>query len=81
MTTIYGHNEGEARLKRETMEPCTHVAIDHDFYSENPEAHSKKTKKHEEREKHAKGDSVGMEDREKYAAGMAAKKRRHYPMT
>lgn len=85
MTTLLGHNEGEDRMKRETMEPRTHVAIDHNYYSEDPESHCayKKNhgKHHEGREHHADGDSVGDDERQHYALGMAAKVRKHYPMT
>lgn len=78
MTTIFGHNEAEARMKRETMEPKIHVSIDHDFYSEEPERHRKK-KSH--REKHRRGDSICGDDRDDLAMGGVAKKRRHYPNT
>jgi hypothetical protein len=68
MTTIFGYNEGEERMKRETMEPRTHVAIDHDYYSNNPERakraeegidSSDSHKHHGKREHHAFGDSIG----------------------
>ena len=81
MAVIFGHNEGIARLKRETMTPNVHVAIDHNFYSENPEAHiSKESKKEsksfndgEEYDKEVA--SYNREGRLKKAIGGAAKAR------
>lgn len=75
MTVIFGHNEAEARMKRETMTPNSKVSINHNYYSEEPEKKSKREKK---REKHKKGDRVGDDE---YAIGGVAKVRRHYPHT
>ena len=77
MTTIFGHNEAASRMKRETMDPQSEVPIDHDFYSENPEAHCKKKnrnncdydddqldyqeRKDKKRERHSTGDMIGRD--------------------
>ena len=82
MTTIFGTDIVKEKMLRETMTPQTHVAIDHNFYSEFPNDHKEKKKNHPKKhEKHAKGDSIGKNKREEFAIGGAAKTRRHYPMT
>ena len=43
--TIYGHDEAEARMLRETMTRAPyHVAVDHNWYSNNPEFAKRKMK-------------------------------------
>lgn len=79
MTLLYGHDEATARMKRETMTPNCKVSISHNFYSENPEKHHEKKTK-DKREKHAGGESIGMEHRQKKAIGASAKIRRHYKL-
>ena len=85
MAVIFGHNEGIARMKRETMTPNVHVAIDHDFYSENPEAHISKKSKAEQKSMDDGEDydkevsSYNIIGRQKKKIGGAAKVRGHYP--
>lgn len=85
MAVIFGHNEGIARMKRETMTPNVHVAIDHNFYNEDPEKHISKASKassgsFDDGEAHDKEvASYNREGRLKKAIGGAAKMRRHYP--
>ena len=80
MTLLMGYNEGEDRLRRETLKPAPRVAIDHDFYTNNYEAARFKRREVEHAIKAHTGDDVGYEGREKrkYAIGGAVKERRGF---
>lgn len=87
---LYGKNEAEERMKRETMEYNPYVSLSHDYYSEDPERGNRAAGRNkpqpddkdihpgECRARHAKGDHV---KREQKAIGGAAKVRRKYPFT
>jgi len=75
---IFGRSEAEDRMRRETMKPNGNVAIDHDFYSANPEARSSKSKEIKDEE------FDGMDDKQyrlKRAIGGVMKVRQGFPMT
>lgn len=75
MTILMGKSEAEDRMRRETMNPSGRVAIDHNYYSEDPEKHCKK-------EKHSKKlKNKGDEDWEHFAIGGATKVRDKFPFT
>ena len=89
MTTIYGESTTVPRVKNDTMEPNNRVAIDHDFYSANPERASKKMKEVEEK-RNISGLEMGFggrikpdgkdydRKRSKHALGGAAKWRQEF---
>lgn len=74
MTLLMGENEAENRMRRETMNPNGKVALDHNYYSEDPERHSRKGKHSYKMKDHD-------DDREHYAIGGAAKVRHKFPFT
>jgi ATP-dependent 26S proteasome regulatory subunit len=78
MTVLMGKNEGEERMKRENMKPNSQVALDHDYYSENPEVNSKKSKEIKQIEYDGQDDE---QYRLKKAIGGVAKLRKGYPLT
>lgn len=79
MTLLMGYNEGEERLKSETMTPAPRVAIDHDFYTNNHAAAKRKAKEVEDEMK-PKGYEVGYngKEKQKYAIGGVVKERRGF---
>lgn len=94
MTTIYGRHTAGERLcnVRQQMVPNHRVAIDHDFYSDNPEAAREVWKNVDRSRRDLEGDAVGYNGREevddytksmkkplKRAIGGIAKLRKDYP--
>ncbi len=79
MTLLMGYNEGEERMKRETLSPAPRVAIDKDFYTNNHEAASRKRKEVEDEMKPS-GDERGYNAKikPKYAIGGVVKERRGF---
>lgn len=82
--TIFGHNVAEERMRKDNMKPNWRVAVDHDFYSANPEAAKEKSKEiydemydgmDEKRLKRAEGGDV---EREEYAMGGVSKVRKGF---
>lgn len=86
--TIYGEDTAASRIRAETMDPHPYVAIDHDYYSAQPERASKKSKDTDHASRDY-GDEVGYagkmgqmgkdQERVKKAAGGVAKLRLDYP--
>lgn len=89
MHTIYGENVAAERIRNDNMKPNQRVAIDHDFYSANPEASKKKMKEVDDANKPS-GMEVGYsgrmketgkdydDKRSRYAIGGVAKLRMDY---
>lgn len=90
MNTVYGLSTTYDRIAKDSMTPNNQVALDHDYYSANPEASKKKMAEVSEAKK-ASGMEVGysgkMEEsgkdypkkRSPYAMGGVAKLRMDYP--
>lgn len=92
MDTIYGESTTYDRVAKDNMKPNNQVAIDHDYYSAQPERASKKMKEVED-SKRPSGYEVGHGGRMKeqgkdydkkrsaYAMGGVAKMKMNYPGT
>lgn len=81
MTTIYGYDEAEERMKKETDKPSLGVAIDHDFYTNNHAAVKRKNKEVEDSNNEGKKSHVFMKNKDKdnkYAMGGVVKERRGF---
>lgn len=78
MTVIFGENIAAERMKRDNMKPNGQVALDHDYYSENPEVNSKKSKEIKQMEYDGQDNE---QLRLKRAMGGVAKLRKNYPLT
>jgi hypothetical protein len=80
MSTIYGSDLAQQRIRNETMKPSTGVDIAHDYYSNNQKAKHAKMKEMECSNK-TSGDELGYfgrENKNKYAMGGPIKERRGF---
>ena len=62
--TIYGENTTYDRIAKDSMTPSPQVALDHDYYSANPERARKKMKEVEDSKKPS-GYEMGYNGKEK----------------